>query len=232
MSLPPEIREGIARRAAQVSLTLAFQAAALFLAAGTVRWSWAWAYLGISLAALVINGAFLFRRGPAIIAERGLAKPTLAWDKLVSAGWSLCLFVLVPLTAGFDRRFGWTHGLEPVWNAAGALALGSGFGLSGWAMVVNAYFSTAVRLQGERGQTVCREGPYRLLRHPGYLGFILQSFGTCLILGSLWSLVPGTVAAAFMIVRTWFEDRFLQAGLVGYTDYAKDVRYRLIPRLW
>ena len=99
-------------------------------------------------------------------------------------------------------------------------------------MIANAYFSTAVRIQTDRGHTVCRTGPYRYVRHPGYLGFILQSIAVPILLGSLWALVPGIVAAALMVVRTALEDRTLQAELLGYQQYSREVRYRLIPGIW
>ena len=108
----------------------------------------------------------------------------------------------------------------------------AGLALSGWAMIVNAYFSTVVRIQRERGHTVCRTGPYRFVRHPGYVGFMLQSLGIPLLLGSWWALLPGFAAIAVMIIRTAFEDRMLQAELPGYQEYVRDVHYRLLPGIW
>jgi protein-S-isoprenylcysteine O-methyltransferase Ste14 len=99
-------------------------------------------------------------------------------------------------------------------------------------MIANAFFSTAVRIQSERGHTVCRSGPYRFVRHPGYVGFILQSLGTPVLLGSWWALIPGVTAVVFMIIRTSWEDRTLQAELPGYRDFVQEVRYRLVPAIW
>ncbi len=99
-------------------------------------------------------------------------------------------------------------------------------------MITNAYFSTAVRIQGDRGQTVCRTGPYQFVRHPGYIGTFLQSLGIPFLLGSLWALIPGIMAVVFMIIRTSMEDRTLQAELPGYQDYIQKVRYRIIPGIW
>ena len=102
----------------------------------------------------------------------------------------------------------------------------------GWAMTTNAFFSTAVRIQSDRGHTVCRSGPYRFVRHPGYVGAILMSLGTPLLLGSAWALIPAAAAMVLMVLRTHLEDDTLRAELPGYEDYAHDVRYRLVPRLW
>lgn len=99
-------------------------------------------------------------------------------------------------------------------------------------MTANTYFSTAVRIQSDRGQTVCSTGPYRFVRHPGYVGFVLQSISVPFLLGSLWALIPGIVATVLMIIRTSLEDRTLQAELPGYQDYVHKVRYRLVPGIW
>ena len=107
-----------------------------------------------------------------------------------------------------------------------------GLELFGWAMVVNAYFSTVARIQRDRGQTVCREGPYRFVRHPGYAGAILESLGSPLLLGSAWALLPAVVAIGCMSARTWLEDRMLRAELPGYVEYAGEVRWRLVPLIW
>jgi len=99
-------------------------------------------------------------------------------------------------------------------------------------MIANAYFSTAVRIQSDRGQTVCRRGPYRFVRHPAYLGFTLQSVSTPVLLGSLCALIPGMAAAALMIISTSLEDRMLQVELPGYRDFVQEVRHRLVPGIW
>jgi len=99
-------------------------------------------------------------------------------------------------------------------------------------MITNVYFSTVVRIQSDRGHTVCRSGPYRFVRHPGYAGAILQSLGIPFLLGTFWALIPGLIAAALMVIRTALEDRLLQAELPGYLDFVRDVRYRLMPGVW
>jgi protein-S-isoprenylcysteine O-methyltransferase Ste14 len=150
----------------------------------------------------------------------------------VSGLWALAQYAAIPLVAGLDVRFGWTRGLGTEWQIAGAVVYAAGLGLFSWAMITNAYFSTAARIQTDRGQTVCRSGPYRFVRHPGYSGAILQSLGTSFLLGLLWSLLPAPVAAVCMVVRTALEDRMLQNELAGYKDFVRDVPHRLMPGVW
>ena len=146
--------------------------------------------------------------------------------------WGILLFLTVPLVAGLDARFVWTPGFNEAYNIVGAVMLASGLGLGGWAMISNAYFSTAVRIQTDRGHEVCRSGPYRYVRHPGYAGFVLQSLGTPILLGSWWALMPGIAAGVLMVMRASLEDRVLQAELKGYPEFVNKVRYRLVPGLW
>jgi protein-S-isoprenylcysteine O-methyltransferase Ste14 len=226
------LSKGILARIAQVASVFILQGFILFLAADRCDWIWAWVFLGISVVSASVNAFFMLRTSPETIAERGRPEETRGWDKIVGGLWAFFLFLAVPLVAGLDARFGWTVGFAQACNLAGAVMLGCGLGLAGWAMIRNAYFSTAVRIQSDRGQTVCRSGPYRFVRHPGYVGFILQSLGTPVLLGSPWALIPGFAAAVLMVFRTSLEDRLLQAELAGYREFAADVRYRLLPGIW
>jgi protein-S-isoprenylcysteine O-methyltransferase Ste14 len=142
------------------------------------------------------------------------------------------MYFALPLVAGLDVRFGWTRDLSVAWHVAGAVVLAVGLELTSWAMIANAYFSMAVRIQSDRGHTVCSTGPYRFVRHPGYVGFILQSISLSFLWGSLWALIPSITATVLIIIRTSFEDRMLQAELPGYQDYVQKVRYRLVPGIW
>lgn len=226
------VAKGIVARFGQVVVVLVTQAAFLFLGAGRLNWKWAWVFLGIYLVSISINSVFMMRTSPETIAERGRPKEMKDWDRVVSGLWSLVQFLVLPLVAGLDVRFNWTRELSDAWHIAGAVIFAIGLGLFGWAMIINAYFSTVVRIQDDRGQTVCRTGPYRFVRHPGYTGTILQSLGIPFLLGSSWTLIPGIIAAMLMIIRTSLEDRTLQAELPGYRGYIQEVRYRLIPGIW
>lgn len=99
-------------------------------------------------------------------------------------------------------------------------------------MAVNRYFSKVVRIQHERGYHVVQSSPYRFVRHPGYVGAIIQNLSTAVILGSWWGMIPADVASALMILRTGLEDRTLQNEIEGYEAYSGHIRFRLIPEIW
>ena len=91
---------------------------------------------------------------------------------------------------------------------------------------------TFLRIQKDRGQTVCKDGPYRFVRHPGYLGGLLFTIVTPFVLSSFWGLIPTVIAVVLLFIRTYLEDKTLQMELEGYTDYTNEARYRLLPGIW
>ena len=76
------------------------------------------------------------------------------------------------------------------------------------------------------------DGPYGYIRHPGYAGVLVAGLATPIALGSLWALIPGGVLALLLVIRTALEDETLHEELLGYTEYAQQTRYRLVPGVW
>ncbi len=101
-----------------------------------------------------------------------------------------------------------------------------------WAMLVNTHFEITVRIQEDRNHKVVTKGPYKIVRHPGYVGAILWAVSPPLIVGSAIALVPAAVATGLLVVRTTLEDKTLRGKLDGYGEYAATVKYRLLPWLW
>ena len=227
----PDVKARVMQRVVQVVLVTAFQAAILFVSAGALDWGWAWAFLGLYAGGILINGAFLLRYNPQTVAERASAEGMRDWDKVVGGLFGIVYFIAIPLLAGLDRRFDWSA-MGLAGHAAGIVLFLPGFALFSWSMVANAHFSTVVRIGQEGQHAVCDRGPYAHVRHPGYVGAVLQSLGVPLILGSWWALPAGAAAALLLVVRTALEDRALRQDLAGYRTYAERVRYRLVPGVW
>jgi len=228
-----DLKARIARRAVQVFILVAVQAATLFLSSGRLDWVWAWVFIGLYLAGIGVNSVLMLCYNPETIAERARAGEDMkGWDKIVGGLFGVVYLVLMFLVAGLDVRWGWTGQISLATHVAGAVAFVLGFALLIWGMVSNAYFASVVRIQKDRGHAVCNTGPYRFVRHPGYVGAIVQSFAVPLILGSLWALIPGGLAALLLVVRTALEDRTLCEELAGYVEYAQQTRYRLLPGIW
>ena len=179
-----------------------------------------------------ISAAILARVNPAIYRARSRFQPgTKDWDKALLAVILPAMVAVLPVASLDAGRFHWSS--VPDW----AVMLGyglmlAGIAATGWAQAVNPFFEPGVRIQSERHQRVIDTGPYRFVRHPGYIAAIMLFFGMALALGSLWALVPAAIASAVLALRTSWEDRLLRVELPGYADYARRVRYRLIPGIW
>jgi protein-S-isoprenylcysteine O-methyltransferase Ste14 len=213
-------------------LTNLFFVALLLGAAGTASYWPAWLYLAIGVLSSVLTRIVL-RCNPELLAERGRPGPDAKpWDrKILGLGFLLTLAILV--VAGLDAgRYRWHPRLPWPWSVAGLLLSLAGMILFLLALKENRFFSSVVRIQRERGHTVCDSGPYRVVRHPGSAGMIVGTLGLPLLLLSAWSAIPALIFVAAMIVRTRLEDSALEAELDGYRDYQRTTRYRLVPGLW
>ncbi len=199
-------------------------------------WGWwqGWAYAAVNILSFIASRLIVARVHPDLIRERarGLdVKGTKPWDKVLAPSLALGT-ILIAITAGLDRLYGWSSAF-PVWVNLGALiVIVLGYTFSSWALVVNRFFSGTVRIQTERGHHVVTDGPYRIVRHPGYGGGLLGFVLFPLLLDSAWSFIPAALLTVVVIIRTALEDRALHAELPGYAEYAQKTRYRLIPGVW
>ncbi|NPV55609.1 MAG: isoprenylcysteine carboxylmethyltransferase family protein [Anaerolineae bacterium] len=203
----------------------------LFLPAARLDWWAAWVYIAVNLAVVLLTA---FWRDQELLAERESRRKTnqKGWDKIVFGAYGLLTAVAMPLLAGFNMRNGWQPAV-PLWlQILGLVAMVTGWAIHLRAMQVNHFFAKVARIQSDRGQTVCESGPYRWVRHPGYVGGILLALGAPLMLGSWWAFLAGLAGAVAMLVRTALEDKMLQRELPDYIDYTKQVRYRLLPGIW
>ena len=207
-------------------------AALLFGSAGSLEWAMGWALVALYVVWVAANALILMPRSPGLLAERARRRTSeKSWDNVILAIYGVMTLVKL-IVAGLDFRYGWTPPLPTALPITALLIAALGYGLVTWAMVANAFFALANRIQTERGHTVTTRGPYRAVRHPGYVGSIVFELATPILLGSYWALLPGGISALLMIVRTALEDRTLHSELAGYTDYAHRVRYRLLPGVW
>lgn len=204
----------------------------LFVCSGDFGWWEAWGYSVLIFTAGVGGRILAERRHPGLTAERQnveRVQSAKAWDKVLAPLMALSISFPLVIVAGLDHRFGWSP-VFPLWiTLIGLILIALGYAIGVWAIVENRYFSSVVRIQTERGHTVCDSGPYRFVRHPGYAGNILPLLGIVLALGSIWTLIPAAVALIIAVTRTTLEDRTLLEELPGYRDYAQRVTYRLIP---
>ncbi len=206
--------------------------AVIFVSAGRLDYWQGWVYVAIGLVMVSLNYTVL-RIDSQLLSER--SKPqddSKSWDKTI-LGLSFLLTIAMYVVAGLDSgRFHWSPDFP-----AGAYATGMGCTIVGQLLFLiaqkqNKFFSSTVRIQTDRGHLVCDSGLYSVVRHPAYLGMIIQSIGFPLLFGSLWTIIPVSLAVILFIIRTVLEDATLQKELNGYASYCRKTRYRLVPFVW
>ena len=207
-------------------------AAIYFLSAGGTDLPIAWVYFGGNLVFGLAFCVVLARKNPELIAER--MKPGPGEQDRVTKLAGLVLLLLQLILAGLDvGRYHWTAPISFAAQVAAVVLAVVGYGLAAWATYTNRFFSSAVRLQPDRKQIVIDQGPYSVVRHPGYAGMLLYLPFSGIALGSwLAGLLAGVLLTFLLLRRTLLEDAMLRRGLPGYDAYAARVKYRLIPGVW
>lgn len=240
MTTPPDStrsvsldRYGYNTIARNTSMVL-FTGLPLFFAAGTWAWDWAWVYCAVTLIGWTVLNVIVAAQNPALFNQRGkrtkdLTEGTKRWDIFLLSLYTV-LLVLTPIVAGLDYRFGWSAAVSPAVYVLGIVIFALGFVPLTWAMAANRFFEPTVRIQD--GHRVAADGPYRFVRHPGYLGIILHFVATPFALGTWVALIPALLGAAVYVVRTALEDQTLRQELPGYAEFAARTRYRLLPGVW
>ena len=220
---------------ARLAVLLVVLLAVPFISAGTFDWPAAWVFAAIGLIITAGSRLMLLRLNPELAAERAAysektdAKP---WDRLLMPLVAIYGPLATLVLAGLNRRFAWRPEVPTELAAAGAALLVLASAFSSYALLLNRFFSSVVRIQRDRGHTVVTAGPYRWIRHPGYAGGVVGHLALPLLLGSAWALIPGALTAGLTVLRTALEDRTLHEELPGYAEYARQTRYRLLPGVW
>jgi protein-S-isoprenylcysteine O-methyltransferase Ste14 len=213
-------------------LSTIFFSAILFASAGRINYLEGWVYFSTTIISTLMN-FFFIRNNIELIIER--SKPgqgTKSWDKLL-LGLSAIVIIVIIVLAGLDSgRYYWSIDLH--WSI---LVLGFIISMFGQIIFIiarsqNKFFSTVVRIQKEKGHSVCKTGLYKIIRHPGYLGMAISLIAIPLITASLWSFIPVIIAILLLLIRTSLEDKTLKNELRGYMQYTHETRFKLIPYIW
>ena len=213
--------------------TLLLSIALLFSGAGRLTWNLGWIFVAAWIVPKLAFLVLLRWQDPDLLVERATRhQNTQAYDRVILPIYFLFAFSTFLIASLDGGRFQWSSDVPITWIILAYAIYLLGNSLAGWAINSNPFFSSESRLQTDRGQHVSSSGPYRFVRHPAYSASLLLWATTGPMLASWWAVIPGLLAGIMMVIRTVFEDRLLISELPGYTDYARKVRYRLLPGIW
>lgn len=213
---------------------LAIQMIIFFVSADYIIGLRPWLFFGAYFLHFTIGIAVQYKLNPELLAHRlkRRREGSKLWDEILMRVGNLMALIAVPAVAGLDiGRFGWSD-LDVEFAVLGFVLLTLSTILLNWAMVVNPHFEPTVRIQKGRRHRVISSGPYKIVRHPGYLAAILFTLSMPLILGSAFTFIPVGIYAVLFMIRTSLEDRTLHEELDGYSEYAKEVKHKLFPGIW
>jgi len=217
----------------KLQIQLLIMAAIFFTAAGSLHVKRGWIYFGIAAVTYVVSSIILIKSSPELLNERAKSRDnTKSRDKILVSLYLFIGFIGTHIVAGLDiGRFEWSE-LPIIYLIPGAVLYIASTAFGIWAMIVNKHFETTIRIQEDREHKVVKDGPYKIVRHPGYLSVLITWSSVPLMIGSLYAFFCTAAVFIIMIIRTAYEDKTLQKELPGYSQYAKEVKSRLVPGIW
>ncbi|WP_319449406.1 MULTISPECIES: isoprenylcysteine carboxylmethyltransferase family protein [unclassified Mycobacterium] len=210
---------------------IVFFGLALFWPAGTFHYWQAWVFIAIFMGSSIVPSAYLAVNNPAALQRRLHAGPTAesrpAQRIIITATVLLVAATLV--ISAFDHRFGWST-VPLAFIVIGDVLVAVGLIVAQLVIIQNGY--AAAKITVEADQPLVSTGLYGVVRHPMYLGVVINMIGTPLALDSLWGFVTVALAVPVLAARIVDEERMLVDELAGYPEYTTRVRSRLIPYIW
>ena len=200
----------------------------IFLPAGTLNYLNGWIFMGILFIPMLIAGIVMMIKNPKLLAARLNAKEKQKEQGIIIKLSGL-MFIAGFILAGLDYRYKWLEMPQLVTYIACVLFL---LAYLMWAEVLreNTYLSRTIEVQ--ENQKVIDKGLYGIVRHPMYTATIILFLSMPLVLGSLISFFVFLLYPVIIIFRIIHEEKFLEKELIGYKDYKKKVKWRIIPFIW
>lgn len=233
-ALPPkDTKRILARGVIQIILFFSFVSLAFFLSAGHTNWPEVWVLLALWVGYYLHMLVWGLRKSPDLVHERakGFQMEGKKYERIIIPIYTLT-FAGLMIVSGLDvGRYHWSE-VPLIAKLMAFIPVLLGYIFPLWAVSNNPFAAGVMRVQEERGHHVASSGPYRIVRHPMYLGTLLFGLFCPILVSSWWALIPGVCMIVVFIIRTGLEDRVLHDELEGYKEFAKKTRYRLIPRVW
>lgn len=221
-------KELFIRAITRILMGIVLMGVLIFLPAGTFAYWQGWLLMGILFIPMFIAGIIMMIKSPERLKKRLNAKEDEKEQKTVIMLSSI-MFIAAFIVAGLNFRFKWIVLPDMVAYVAAVLFLIS-YALYAEVIRENAFLSRTVEVQ--ENQKVIDTGLYGIVRHPMYMATLILFLSMPLILGSIISFVIMLVYIPIIAKRIRNEEKVLEEGLEGYSDYKKKVKNKVIPLIW
>lgn len=200
----------------------------IFLPAGTLSFLNGWLFMAILFVPMFFAGIVMMVKNPNLLKTRLNAKEKQKDQSLV-VKLSGLMFLAGFIVAGLGFRFGW-YTLPRIAVIIAAVVFLIAYILYAEVLRENTYLSRTIEVQ--ENQKVIDTGLYGIVRHPMYSVTLLLFLSMPLVLGSVYSFLIFLAYPFIIAQRIKSEEKFLEKELIGYLEYEKKVKYRLIPFIW
>lgn len=200
----------------------------LFIPANTIHYWNGWLFMGLLFIPMFIAGIILMMKNPELLRKRLNAKEKENEQKQVIAVSGL-MFLLGFIIAGLNYKYNWIV-IPNIVVIISSILFILAYILYVEVLRENTYLSRTIEIQ--ENQKVIDTGLYGIVRHPMYAVTIFLFLTMPLILGSVMSFVIFLVYPIIISKRIKNEEKVLEKELLGYTEYKKKVKYKVIPFIW
>ena len=200
----------------------------LFIPAKSFEYWNGWLFMGLLFIPMFIVGIILMIKNPELLKKRLNAKEQENEQKWVLL-FSGLMFIAGFIVAGLNYRYKWVE-IPNIVIIISSIIFIIAYILYAEVLRENAYLSRTIEVQDN--QKVIDTGLYGIVRHPMYAVTILLFLTMPLILGSTISFIIFLIYPIIIGQRIKNEEKVLEKDLKGYTEYKKNVKYKLIPFIW
>ena len=202
--------------------------ALIFIPANSLEYWNGWVLMGILFIPMFFAGIVLMVKNPELLKKRLNAKENEKDQKKVILLSGL-MFLSGFIIAGLNYRFKWILMPNIIVIISSILFLIL-YILYAEVLRENTYLSRTIEIQ--ENQKVITTGLYKHIRHPMYAVTIFLFLTMPLVLGSIISFVIFLIYPVIIAKRIKNEEELLEKELEGYSEYKKNVKYKIIPFIW
>ncbi len=195
---------------------------------GTISYWQGWLFMGLLFIPMFIAGIIMLVKNKELLKRRLNNKEKEEEQKIVILLSGL-MFILGFVIAGLNFRYKWII-LPDIITIIGSIIFTISYIIYAEILRENTYLSRTIEV--EKNQKLIDTGLYGIIRHPMYASTIFLFLSIPLILGSILSLIIFLIYPFLIIKRIKNEEQVLEEKLIGYKEYQKRVKYRLIPYIW